>query len=96
MNAARDRHRREAGPTRGVRSFVTMSPLIRVISWTVAIGNGGATANARRAIEERAQVDATLDALSARMSVPQEGAPQSGAAQAGDAQSGDSAPSRAA
>jgi len=73
-----------------------MSPLIRFISWTVAIGNGGATANARRAIEERAQVDATLDALSARMSVPQEGAPQSGAAQAGDAQSGDSAPSRAA
>jgi hypothetical protein len=91
MNAARDRHRREAGPTRAVRSFVTMSPLIRFISWTVAIGNGGATANARRAIEERAQVDATLDALSARMSVPQEGAPQSG-----DAQSGDRAPSRAA
>ena len=59
-----------------------MSSLIRFISWTVAIGNRGAAANASRAIEERSQADAALDALSARMS---------GAEPAGDA-----APSRAA
>ena len=64
---------------------MTMSPLIRFISWTVAIGNRGATANARHAIEERAQADATLDALAARMSV-----------RSGDTQAGESAPSRAA
>jgi hypothetical protein len=106
MNAARDRHRREAGPTRDVRSFVTMSPLIRFISWTVAIGNRGATTNAWRAIEERAQADATLDALAARMSVGRSGDTQAGAtqsgeaqsreAQSGEAQSGETAPSRAA
>ena len=45
-----------------------MSSLIRFISWTVAIGNRGAAANAWRAIEEREQAEATLDALSARMS----------------------------
>ena len=69
---------------------MTMSPLIRFISWTVAIGNRGATANAWRAIEERAQADATLDALAARMSV------RSGDTQAGETQSGETAPSRAA
>jgi hypothetical protein len=45
-----------------------MSSLIRFISWTVAIGNAGAAANAGRAIEERARADAALDALAARMS----------------------------
>jgi len=75
---------------------MTMSPLIRFISWTVAIGNRGATANAWRAIEERAQVDATLDALAARMSVGRSGDTQAGATQSGEAQSGDAAPSRAA
>jgi len=44
-----------------------MSPLIRFISWTMAIGNGRATANACRAIEERAQAEAAVDGLSARM-----------------------------
>jgi hypothetical protein len=44
-----------------------MTPLIRLISWTVAIGNGGAAANAWRAIEERAQAEAVVDGLSARM-----------------------------
>jgi hypothetical protein len=59
-----------------------MSPLIRFISWTVAIGNGGAAANAWRAIEERAQAEATVDGLSARMN--------------GIAPSNHAAPSRAA
>ena len=70
---------------------MTMSPLIRFISWTVAIGNRGATANAWRAIEDRAQADATLDALAARMSIG-----RSGDTQAGETQSGETAPSRAA
>jgi len=69
MNVARDRHRREAGTTPGVRSLTTMSPLIRFMSWISTIGNGGATANAWRAIEERAQADAAVDALSARMNL---------------------------
>jgi hypothetical protein len=65
-----------------------VTPLIRFISWMVAIGNGGATANAWRAIEERAQADATLDALSTRMNVaPSNNAPSN---------AGDAAPSRAA
>lgn len=65
---------------------MTMTSLTRLMSWMVAIGNRGATANAWRAIEERAQAEAALDALSARMNV----------AHSGDAQSGDAAPSRAA
>jgi len=44
-----------------------MSPLIRFISWTMAIGNDRATANACRAIEERVQAEAAVDGLSARM-----------------------------
>jgi hypothetical protein len=44
-----------------------MSPLIRFISWTMAIGNGGAAANACRAIEERAQAEAAVEGLSARL-----------------------------
>jgi hypothetical protein len=58
-----------------------MSPLIRFISWTVAIGNGGAVANAGRAVQERAQADAALDARFAGMSrVASNGVPSSGAA----------------
>jgi hypothetical protein len=100
-NAARDRHGREAGPTPGVRSLTTMTSLTRFISWMVAIGTGGAAANAWRAIEERAQVEAALDALSTRMNTArasdaQSGDAPSGDAQSGDAQSGDRAPSRAA
>lgn len=68
MNAARDRHGREAGRTPGVRSLTTMTSLTRFISWMVAFGTGGAAANAWRAIEERAQAEAALDALSVRMS----------------------------
>ncbi len=64
-----------------------MSPLIRFISWTVAIGNRGAAANAWREIEERARTDAALDALSARMS---------GARARDDAPANATAPSRAA
>ena len=70
-----------------------MSPLIRFISWTVTIGNGGAAANAWRAIEERAQAEAAVDGLSARMS----GADSNDLVQANDpVPSGNAAPSRAA
>jgi hypothetical protein len=60
---------------------------MRFISWTMAIGNVGAAANAWRAIEERAQAEAALDALSARMS---------GASSTNIAPSNNAAPSRAA
>jgi hypothetical protein len=79
-----------------------MTSLTRFISWMVAFGTGGAAANAWRAIEERAQAEAALDALSVRMSTApanaaQSGDAQSGDARSGDAQSGDTAtPSRAA
>ena len=60
---------------------MAMSPLIRFISWMAAIGNGGAVANAGRAVRDRAQADAALDARFARMSgVPSDGVPSSGAA----------------
>ena len=74
-----------------------MTSLTRFISWMVAFGTGGAAANAWRAIEERAQAEAALDALSVRMSTAPANAAQSGDARSGDAQSGDTAtPSRAA
>ena len=53
-----------------------MTPLLRFISWMVAIGNGGAMANAGRAVEERAQADAALDARFASMNgVPSNSTP---------------------
>ena len=73
-----------------------MTPLIRFMSWMVAIGNGGAAANAWHAIEERAQADAAVDALCARVNVAQSGSTQSGDTQSGSTRSGDTAPSRAA
>jgi hypothetical protein len=47
-----------------------MSPFIHFISWTMSIGNRGAAANAWRAIDERVQAEAALDALSVRMNGP--------------------------
>jgi len=78
-----------------------MTPLIRFMSWMVAIGNGGAAANAWHAIEERAQADAAVDALCARVNVAQSvstqsGDTQSGSTQSASTQSGSTAPSRAA
>jgi hypothetical protein len=73
-----------------------MTPLIRFMSWMVAIGNGGAAANAWHAIEERAQADAAVDALCARVNVTQSGNAQSSSTQSGNTQSGSTAPSRAA
>ena len=74
-----------------------MTSLTRFISWMVAFGTGGAAANAWRAIEERAQAEAALDALSVRMSTAPANAARSGDARSGDAQSGNTAtPSRAA
>ena len=44
-----------------------MSPLYRIITRVAALGRNGATANARRAVDERAQAEAAVDALSARL-----------------------------
>lgn len=44
-----------------------MSPFTRVLSWMAAIGTRGAARNAWRAVEERADAEAAVDALSARL-----------------------------
>jgi hypothetical protein len=44
-----------------------MNPLMRFLSWMVAIGNREAAFNARGAVEDRLQAEAAVDALSARL-----------------------------
>jgi hypothetical protein len=44
-----------------------MTSLIRFMSWMAAIGNGKAALNAWRAVEDRVQAEAAVDALSARL-----------------------------
>jgi hypothetical protein len=44
-----------------------MSPFNRIIAWVEALGRNGATANARRAVDERARSEAAVDALAAHL-----------------------------
>jgi hypothetical protein len=44
-----------------------MSPFNRMIAWVAALGRNGATANARRAIDERARSEAAVDALAVHL-----------------------------